>query len=88
MLSGDVAELRVLLIVASLCAAATEGVVRAQRVMPGTPPSAITHSRLSPELCANPVYLKMRLERLSEFATSGHDPAATFRAECAAVLKR
>jgi hypothetical protein len=52
------------------------------------PPSAITHSRLSPELCTDPVYLKMRVERLSEFATSGHDPAATFRAECAAVVKR
>jgi hypothetical protein len=52
------------------------------------PPSAITHSRLTPELCADPVYLKMRLERLMEFASPGFDPAATFKAECAAVLKR
>ena len=52
------------------------------------PPSTITHSRLSPELCADPVYLKMRLERLTEFASPGFDPAATFRAECAAVMKR
>ena len=52
------------------------------------PPSAITHSRLTPELCADPVYLKMRLERLTEFSSAGFDPAATFKAECAAVLKR
>jgi hypothetical protein len=52
------------------------------------PPSAITHSRLSRELCADPVYLKMRVERLSEVASPGRDPAATFRAECAAVLQR
>ena len=52
------------------------------------PPAAITHSRLSRELCADPNYLKMRLERLTEFASPGHDPAATFRAECASVLQR
>ena len=52
------------------------------------PPSTITHSRLTPELCADPAYLKMRMERLTEFASPGFDPAATFKAECAAVLKR
>jgi hypothetical protein len=52
------------------------------------PPSTITHSRLSPELCSDPVYLKMRLERLTEFAAAGDGPAALLRAECAAVLKR
>ena len=52
------------------------------------PPSSITHSRLSRELCTDPNYLKMRLERLSEVASPGRDPAATFRAECEAVLKR
>lgn len=52
------------------------------------PPSAITHSRLSRELCADSGYLKMRVERLTEFASPGHDPAATFRSECAAVLQR
>ena len=52
------------------------------------PPSSITHNRLSRELCADPIYLKMRVERLTQVASSGRDPAATFRAECAAVLKR
>jgi hypothetical protein len=52
------------------------------------PPSAITHSRLSRELCADPGYLKMRVERLSEFVSPGFDQAAAFRAECAAVLER
>lgn len=52
------------------------------------PPSAITHSRLSRELCADPSYLKMRVERLTEFASPGHDPAAAFRAECAASLQQ
>ena len=52
------------------------------------PPSSITHSRLSRELCADPGYLKMRVERLTEVASPGRDPAATFRAECAAVLQR
>jgi len=52
------------------------------------PPSSITHSRLSRELCADPVYIKMRVERLSEFASPGGDPAAAFKAECAAVLQR
>lgn len=52
------------------------------------PLSSITHSRLSRELCADPAYLKMRVERLTEFASPGHDPAATFKAECAAVLQR
>jgi hypothetical protein len=52
------------------------------------PPSSITHSRLSRELCADPAYLKMRLERLTEFASPGFDPGATFKAECAAVLQR
>lgn len=52
------------------------------------PPSSITHSRLSRELCSDPAYLKMRLERLTEFASAGFDPAAAFRAECAAVLQR
>ena len=50
------------------------------------PPSAITHSRLLPELCADPAYVKMRLERLTEFAADG--PASMFRAECAAVMKQ
>jgi hypothetical protein len=52
------------------------------------PPSAITHSRLTRELCADPAYLKMRMERLTEFATPANDPSATFKAECAAVLKQ
>jgi len=52
------------------------------------PPSSITQSRLSRELCADPGYIKMRVERLNEFASPGHDPAAAFRAECAAVLQR
>ena len=52
------------------------------------PPSSITQSRLSRELCADPGYVKMRVDRLSEFASPGHDPAATFKAECAAVLQR
>lgn len=51
-------------------------------------PSTITHSRLSRELCLDPVYLKMRVERLTEVASSGRDPAAIFRSECAAVLQR
>lgn len=49
------------------------------------PPSSITQSRLSRELCADPAYIKMRIERLTEFASSG---AAAFKAECAAVLQR
>lgn len=49
------------------------------------PPSAITQSRLWRELCADPAYVKMRIERLTEFASSGAD---AFKAECAAVLKR
>jgi hypothetical protein len=49
------------------------------------PPSSITQSRLSRELCADPAYIKMRVERLSEFASL---PAAAFKAECAAVLQR
>ena len=52
------------------------------------PPSSITQSRLSRELCADPSYVKMRVERLTEFASFGHDPAAAFKAECAAVLQR
>lgn len=52
------------------------------------PPSSITQSRLSRELCSDPSYVKMRVERLSEFASVGNDPAATFKAECAAVLQR
>ena len=52
------------------------------------PPSSITQSRLSRELCADPAIVKMRVERLTEFASSGHDPAAAFKAECAAVLQR
>ena len=52
------------------------------------PPSSITHSRLSRELCADPGYVKMRVERLTEFASPGHDPSAAFKAECAAVLQR
>ena len=52
------------------------------------PPSSITHSRLSRELCADPSYVKMRVERLTEFASIGHDPSAAFKAECAAVLQR
>lgn len=51
-------------------------------------PSSITQSRLSRELCADPSYVKMRVERLNEFASFGHDPAAAFKAECAAVLQR
>ena len=51
------------------------------------PPSSITHSRLPRELCADPIYFKMRVERLNEFASFGSDPAAAFKAECAAVLK-
>ena len=35
------------------------------------PPSSITQSRLSRELCADPSYVKMRVERLTEFASSG-----------------
>ena len=46
----------------------------------------MTHSRLSRELCADPSYIKMRVERLTEFAL--RDPAAVFKAECAAVLKQ
>ena len=49
------------------------------------PPSSITQNRLSRELCTDPSYLKMRVERLSEFAP---EPAAKFKAECEAVLKR
>jgi hypothetical protein len=52
------------------------------------PPSSITQSRLSRELCADPSYVKMRVERLSEFASVGGAPAAAFKAECAAVLQR
>lgn len=52
------------------------------------PPSTITQSRLWRELCADPDYVKMRLERLTEFASPGFDPAASFKAECAAVLKQ
>ena len=52
------------------------------------PPSAITQSRLSRELCADPAYFKMRVERLGEFAAPGRDPAAAFKAECAAALKQ
>ncbi len=52
------------------------------------PPSTITQSRLSRELCADPAYLKMRVERLSEFASPGNDPAAAFKAECAAVFSK
>ena len=49
------------------------------------PPSSITQSRLSRELCADPAYVKMRIQRLTEFASSGAD---AFKAECAAVLQR
>jgi hypothetical protein len=52
------------------------------------PPSSMTHSRLPRELCADPGYVKMRVERLTEFASPGHDPAAAFKADCAAVLKQ
>ena len=52
------------------------------------PRSSITHSRLSRELCADPAYVKMRVERLSEFASPGDDPAAAFKAECAAAVQR
>ena len=48
------------------------------------PPSSITQSRLSRELCADPAYVKMRTERLTEFASTGAD---AFKAECAAVLQ-
>ena len=50
------------------------------------PPSSITQSRLTRELCADPAYLKMREERLSEFGSPG--PVAAFRAECAAALSK
>ena len=49
------------------------------------PPSTITQSRLWRELCADPAYIKMRVERLTEFSSSGAD---SFKAECAAALKR
>ena len=52
------------------------------------PPPSITQSRLTRELCGDPAYIKMRVERLSEFASPGRDPAAAFKAECAAVLKQ
>jgi hypothetical protein len=52
------------------------------------PPSSITQSRLTRELCADPAYIKMRVERLSEFASLGGAPVAAFKAECAAVLQR
>jgi hypothetical protein len=52
------------------------------------PLSTITHSRLSRELCSDPAYVKMRTERLTEVAPPGRDPAATFKAECAAVLQQ
>jgi hypothetical protein len=52
------------------------------------PPSSITQSRLARELCADPAYVKMRVERLSEFASPDRDPAAAFKAECAAALQR
>ena len=52
------------------------------------PPSSMTHSRLSRELCADAAYVVMRVERLSEFASPGRDPSAAFKAECAAVLQR
>jgi len=51
------------------------------------PPSSITQSRLTRELCADPVYLKMRLDRLTELSSPGFDQAAMFKAECAASLK-
>jgi len=50
------------------------------------PPSSITQSRLSRELCADPAYIKMRMDRLTAFGSSG--PADAFKAECAAVLKQ
>lgn len=49
------------------------------------PPSSITQSRLSRELCADPAYIKIRVERLTEFTSSGAD---AFKAECAAALQR
>jgi hypothetical protein len=52
------------------------------------PPSTITYSLVSKELCTDPSYLKMRLERLTEFGSSGHDPTAMFKKECDAVLKK
>ena len=52
------------------------------------PPSSITQSRLTRELCADPAYIKMRVERLSEFDSFGSAAAAAFKAECAAVLRR
>ena len=49
------------------------------------PPSSITQSRLTRELCADPAYVKMRTERLTEFASSG---AEAFKAECGISLNR
>jgi hypothetical protein len=52
------------------------------------PPSSITQNRLTRALCGDAAYIKMRVERLSEFGSPGLDPAAAFKAECAAVLKQ
>ena len=52
------------------------------------PPSSITYSRLTRELCADPAYVKMRVERLTEFGVPGRDSAAAFKAECARVLQQ
>lgn len=50
------------------------------------PPSAITRSRLPPALCADPAYMKMRLERL---ALVGGPPgeAEQLKQYCATVVK-
>jgi hypothetical protein len=50
------------------------------------PPSAITRSRLPPALCADPAYMKMRLERL---ALVGGPPGEAERLKqyCATVAK-
>jgi hypothetical protein len=52
------------------------------------PPSSITHSRLTAAQCSDPQYLSMRTARLAEVSTPERDATATFKAECAAVLRK
>jgi hypothetical protein len=74
MLSAGVAKLRVLLIIALLCAATADSVVHAQRAMPGTPAVPI-----------EPITGILEMFKTHDVVALS---AGSHGNECAAVLKR
>ena len=52
------------------------------------PPSSITYSKISPELCSDPEYLKMRQQRFAFLGAQAERFGAALRASCAEVSEK